>query len=149
MSSVVQSFSHVQLFVTPWTAACQASLSFTISRSLLKFMSIESIMPYNQSHPLSLPSPPKRRMSTYYNVHTLKNTMSTYYNNFTMFLLLLFTSLLRNIKNKGKKKINYFNRQKIKTIHKPQNHYRVPLAEFKPYSEFIQLQNCGNFTELY
>ena len=39
--------SHVQLFVTPWTVACQASLSFTISQSLLKLMSIESVMPSN------------------------------------------------------------------------------------------------------
>ena len=37
-------FSHVQLFVTPWTAAWKAFLSFTISRSLLKFMSIELMM---------------------------------------------------------------------------------------------------------
>ena len=43
----VQSLSHVQLFVTPWTAACQASLSITNSRSLLKFMSMESVMPSN------------------------------------------------------------------------------------------------------
>ena len=42
---VVQSLSCVWLFVTPWTAACQASLSFTISQSLLKLMSIESVMP--------------------------------------------------------------------------------------------------------
>ena len=42
---VVQSLSHVQLFATPWAAARQASLSFTISRSLLKFMSIELVMP--------------------------------------------------------------------------------------------------------
>ena len=42
---VVQSLSHVQLSATPWTAACQTSLSFTISRSLFKLMSIESIMP--------------------------------------------------------------------------------------------------------
>ena len=41
---VVLSFSHVQLFVTPWTAAHQASLSFTISQSLLKLMSIELVM---------------------------------------------------------------------------------------------------------
>ena len=41
---VVQLLSHVQLFVTPWTAACQASLSFTISWSLLKLMSIELVM---------------------------------------------------------------------------------------------------------
>ena len=46
---VTQSLSHVQLFVTPWTAACQASLPFTISWSLLKLMSIESVMPPNQS----------------------------------------------------------------------------------------------------
>ena len=42
---VVQSLSCVQLFVTPWTAAHQASLSLTISRSLPKFMSIASVMP--------------------------------------------------------------------------------------------------------
>ena len=40
----VQSLSCIQLFVTPWTAASQASLSITNSRSLLKFMSIESMM---------------------------------------------------------------------------------------------------------
>ena len=40
-------FSCVQFFATPWTAACQASLSFTISRSLLKLMSIELVMPSN------------------------------------------------------------------------------------------------------
>ena len=44
---VVQSLSHVGLLATPWTAAHQASLSFTISRSLLKLMSIESVMPSN------------------------------------------------------------------------------------------------------
>ena len=44
---VVQSLSHVRLFATPWTAARQASLSFTNSRSLLKLMSIESAMPSN------------------------------------------------------------------------------------------------------
>ena len=43
--SLVQSLSRVQLFVTPWTAARQASLSFTIFRSLPKLMSIESVMP--------------------------------------------------------------------------------------------------------
>ena len=41
---VVQSLSRVWLFVTPWTAACQAPLSSTISQSLLKFMSIELVM---------------------------------------------------------------------------------------------------------
>ena len=56
--SSVQSLSHVQLFATPWTAACQASLSITNSQSLLKFMSIELVMPSNLlilCHPLPLP----------------------------------------------------------------------------------------------
>ena len=44
---VVRLLSHVLLFVTPWTAAHQASLSFTISRSLLKLVSIASVMPSN------------------------------------------------------------------------------------------------------
>ena len=46
-SSVAQSLSHVQLFVTPWTAAHQASLSITNFRSLPKLMSIKSVMPSN------------------------------------------------------------------------------------------------------
>ena len=45
--AVVLLLSHVWLFVTPWTAACQASLSFTIFQSLLRLMSIESVMPSN------------------------------------------------------------------------------------------------------
>ena len=55
--SSVQSLSHVQLFVTPWTALCQASLSITNSWSLLKLMSIELVMPSNDLilfHPLLL-----------------------------------------------------------------------------------------------
>jgi len=52
--SSVQSLSHIQLFATPWTVACQASLSITNSQSLLKPMSIELVMP---SHHLILPCP--------------------------------------------------------------------------------------------
>ena len=44
---VVQSLIHVRLSATPWTAAHQASLSFTNSQSLLKLMSMESVMPSN------------------------------------------------------------------------------------------------------
>ena len=44
---VVQSLRDVWVFATPWTAAHQASLSFTISQSLFKLMSIESVMPSN------------------------------------------------------------------------------------------------------
>ena len=57
MVVVAQSLSHVQLFITPWAAAHQGSLSFTISRSLLKLMYIESVMPSNHlilCHPLLL-----------------------------------------------------------------------------------------------
>ena len=59
MFAVVKSFSHIRLFVTWWTLACQASLSFTISESLLIFMSIEPVMPSNHLFlccPLLLPS---------------------------------------------------------------------------------------------
>ena len=55
--SSVQSLSCVSLFATPWTAACQASLSITNSWSLLQLMSIESAMPSNHlilCHPLLL-----------------------------------------------------------------------------------------------
>ena len=56
--SSVLLLSHVQLFATPWTAACQTSLSISNSRSLLKLMSIESVMPSNHlilCSPLLLP----------------------------------------------------------------------------------------------
>ena len=56
--ALVQLLSRVQLFVTPWTAARQASLSITNSRSLLKLMSIKSVMPSNHlilCRPLVLP----------------------------------------------------------------------------------------------
>ena len=64
--SSVQSLSHVRLFVTPWIAACQASLSITNSRSSLKLTSIESMMPSNHiilCRPLLLlpPIPPSIR----------------------------------------------------------------------------------------
>ena len=54
---IVQTLSHVQLFVTSWTAASQASLSFTNTWSLLKLMSVELMMPSNHlilCHPLLL-----------------------------------------------------------------------------------------------
>ena len=57
--SSVQSLSHVRLFRTPWTAALQASLSITNYQSLVKLMSIKSVVPPNHlmlCHPLLLPS---------------------------------------------------------------------------------------------
>ena len=59
MIVVLQSLSHVQLFATPWTATHQASLSFTVSQSWLKLLSIESVMSSNfpiLCCPLLLPS---------------------------------------------------------------------------------------------
>ena len=55
--AIVQLLSHVRFFANPWTAACQTSMSFTISQSLLKLMSTELIMPSNYlilCHPLLL-----------------------------------------------------------------------------------------------
>ena len=49
MGNSVQSLSHVRLFATPWTAALQASLSITNFQSLLRLLSIESVMPSNHS----------------------------------------------------------------------------------------------------
>ena len=57
-SAQFHQLSHVLLFATPWTVACKPSLSFTVSQSLLKLMSIQSVMPSNHLipyHPL-LPS---------------------------------------------------------------------------------------------
>ena len=65
--SSVQSLSHVQLFATPWIAACQASLSITNSQSSLRLTSIQLVMPSSHlilCHPLLLlpPSPPSIRV---------------------------------------------------------------------------------------
>ena len=65
--SSVQPLSHVQLFATPWIAACQASLSITNSRSSLRLISIELVMPSSHfilCHPLLLlpPIPPSIRV---------------------------------------------------------------------------------------
>ena len=60
IGTVVQLLSHVQLFAIPWTATCQASLSFTISQSLIKLMYVESVISSNHlilyCLPLLLPS---------------------------------------------------------------------------------------------
>ena len=65
--SSVQSLSHVQIFATPWITACQASLSITNFQSLLKLMTIKSVMPSSHfilCHPLLLlpPIPPSIRV---------------------------------------------------------------------------------------
>ena len=75
--SSVQSLSRVRLFATPWTAARQASLSITNSRSLPKLMSIESVMPSSHlilCRPLLLlpPIPPSIRVFSYESVLHIK-----------------------------------------------------------------------------
>ena len=72
--SSVQSLSRVQLFVTPWITACQASLSITDSRSLLKLMLIKSVMPSSQlilCRPLLLPPPIPPSIRVFSNESTL------------------------------------------------------------------------------
>ena len=69
-----QSLSYVRLFATPWTAACQAPLSFTISRSLHKLMSIESVIPFDHlilCHPVLLLPSIFPRIKVFYNESAL------------------------------------------------------------------------------
>ena len=78
----VQSLSPVQLSATPWTAAHQASLSFTISRNLLKLMSIESVMPSNHlvlCHPLLLPPSISPSIRVFSNESALQIRWSKYW----------------------------------------------------------------------
>ena len=73
--AVVQLLSYVQLFATLQTMACQASLSFTISQSLLKFMSSESVMLSNH---LILCRPLLLLPSTFPNIRDFSNELSLY-----------------------------------------------------------------------
>ena len=59
----VQLLTHIRFFVTPWTIACQASLSITSSPGLLKLMSIELVMTSNHLILISSPSPPGLNLS--------------------------------------------------------------------------------------
>ena len=80
--SSVQSLSRVQLFATPWITACQASLSITNSRSSLKFMSIESVMPSSHlilCHPLLLLPPIPPSISVFSNKSTLRMKWPKYW----------------------------------------------------------------------
>ena len=63
--SSVQSLSRVRLFMTPWTPARQAYLSFTNSQGSPKLMTIESVVPIQPCHLLSSPSPPALNLSQY------------------------------------------------------------------------------------
>ena len=83
MSVSVQCLSPVQQFVTPWTAAHQAPLTITSSRSLLKLMSIKSVMPSNQlifCHPLLLPHSIFPSIRIFSNESVLHIRWPTYWN---------------------------------------------------------------------
>ena len=71
----VQLPSHVQLLVSPWTAACQASLSLTIYQNLLKFMSIELVMPSNH---LTLCFPILLLPSNFHSIRVFSNELALY-----------------------------------------------------------------------
>ena len=80
--SSVQSLSHVRLFVTPWIAERQASLSITNSRSSLKLMSIESVMPSSHlilCRPLLLLSPIPPSIRVFFNESTLRMRWPKYW----------------------------------------------------------------------
>ena len=93
MLSSVQSLSHVQLVSTPWTAARQTSLSITNSRSLLKLMSIESVMPFNHPHPLWSPSPPTFNLSQHQGLFQMSQFFSSGGQSFEVLASLLVLSM--------------------------------------------------------
>ena len=81
--SSVQSLSHIRFFETPWTAACQASLSIINPQSLHKLMSIESVMPSSHlilCHPLLLPPPIFPRIRVFSNESVLQIRWLKYWN---------------------------------------------------------------------
>ena len=81
--SSVQLLSHVQLFVTPWTATCQASLFITNSQSLFKLMSIELVMPSNHlilCCPLLLLPSIFPSIRVFSNGSVLRNRLPAYWN---------------------------------------------------------------------
>ena len=93
---VLQLLNCVQLFVTPWTAARQASLSFPISLSLLKLMSIESVKPSNH---LILCQPPLLLPSVFPNIRVFSNETDLHsrwkqYWSFSSSISVIITSLL-------------------------------------------------------
>ena len=80
--SLVQSLSRVRLFATPWIAACQASLSITISQSSLRLTSIESVMPSSHlilSHPLLLFPPIPSSIRVFSSESTLRMRWPKYW----------------------------------------------------------------------
>ena len=80
--SSVQLLSHVRLFATPWISTLQASLSITNSWTLLKLMSIESMMPYSHlilCHPLLLLPPISPSIRDFSNVSTLRMRWTKYW----------------------------------------------------------------------
>ena len=102
MFSSVQLLSHVQLFVTPWIAACQASLSITNSQSSLRLMFIRLVMPSSQLIPycpllLLPPIPPSIRVFS--NESTLRMRWSKYWSfSFSIILFIEIPGLISSIR---------------------------------------------------
>ena len=95
---VVQSLSHVLLFATLWTAACQASLSITISPSFFKPMSVESVMPSNHltlCHPLLLLPSIFSSISIFYNELALCIRWPKYWTSVSKMMCVLLYTLSR------------------------------------------------------
>ena len=86
---VAQLLSHIRHFATPWTAACQVSLSSSFSQSLFKLMSIESVMPFNH---LILYCPPSLLALVFPNIRVF----SLIYNHFVLYLFIISTTLVPN-----------------------------------------------------
>ena len=84
-SSVQLSLSHVHLFVTPWTAARQPSLSITNSWNLLKLMSIQSVMTFNHLILWSSTSPPAFNLSQLLTNQIHQNIKVAYFRNASLF----------------------------------------------------------------
>ena len=137
--SSVQSLSHVRLFVTPWTAVRQASLSITNSQSSLKLMSIEPVMPSSHLILCCLllllpPIPPSIRIFS--SESALRERWSKYWS--------FFFTLFQNIKLAIKS-------QKRSPFHYPQVSALFLSFEYKEYFSFIRkqwfwsLQNCISF----
>ena len=101
VSVSVPSLSHVHLFVTPWTAARQASLSFTNSRSLPKLMSIESVMPPNH---LILCRPLLLQPSIFPNIRVFSNEWSNSKTNIIWYHLYIISKIMiqMNLQNRNR-----------------------------------------------
>ena len=129
----VQLLSHVRLFTTPWTAAQQASLSITNSQSLLKLMSIESMMPSNHlilCHPLRL------RPSVFLSITVFSNESALHirWPEYWSFCFSISPS------NEYSFRIDWFDLLAVQGTHKSLLQQDGSKASILPYSAFFMVQ---------